>query len=276
MVSSIEIVPFFLPFGQSRLFCIYLAPTHGKLSAGILYLHPFAEEMHKSRRMAALQARQFAQRGHAVLMVDLLGCGDSTGDFGDADWETWKRCGEAAFQWLRQKTGCPMLLWGLRLGATLAVELSAHLSAIAGLILWQPVLTGDNFVNQFLRIKIASEMLGSEQSKLGIKEFRALLASGQAIEVGGYMLASRLAMEIEKLRLAEMPPPFPVEWFEISPNSGDALPPASSKTIEAWSNSGTRVRTHHVTAAPFWSSQEILEYPGLVTATADSLAGLLA
>ena len=47
--------------------------------------------MNKSRRMAALQARAFAEMGFGVLQIDLFGCGDSSGDFSDARWDIWKQ-----------------------------------------------------------------------------------------------------------------------------------------------------------------------------------------
>jgi uncharacterized protein len=66
--------PFFLaattPEGGQR-FCLW-HPAQG-LAAGqaprglILYIHPFAEEMNKARRMAALQSRAFAKEGFEVL-----------------------------------------------------------------------------------------------------------------------------------------------------------------------------------------------------------------
>ena len=78
---------FFLPIDEGRngqRFCLFHR-AHGDVTKGsILYIHPFAEEMNKSRRMAALQARALAKAGYAVLQLDLLGCGDSSGDFGDA------------------------------------------------------------------------------------------------------------------------------------------------------------------------------------------------
>jgi len=79
--------PFFLPASRGERFCIF-HPAAGALRGAVLYLHPFAEEMNKSRRMAALQSRMLAARGIAVLQIDLFGCGDSSGDFGDASWAT--------------------------------------------------------------------------------------------------------------------------------------------------------------------------------------------
>jgi alpha/beta superfamily hydrolase len=42
-----------------------------------------AEELNKSRHVAAAQARAFAAAGYSVLQIDLYGCGDSSGDFGE-------------------------------------------------------------------------------------------------------------------------------------------------------------------------------------------------
>ena len=39
--------------------------------------------------MASLQAKAMAGAGYFVLQIDLYGCGDSAGDFGDALWERW-------------------------------------------------------------------------------------------------------------------------------------------------------------------------------------------
>jgi pimeloyl-ACP methyl ester carboxylesterase len=80
-------------------------------------VHPFAEEMNKSRRMAALQSRALAAQGYAVLQIDLFGCGDSGGDFatrrGRNGATTSRRDAMAA-----ARVSGAITLWGLRLGAT--------------------------------------------------------------------------------------------------------------------------------------------------------------
>ena len=88
--------PFFLRFTAGRRFCLLHAPERRAIGA-VLYVHPLAEEMNKSRRMAALQARALAASGWFVLQVDLFGCGDSDGDFGDADWQRWLADVDEAF-----------------------------------------------------------------------------------------------------------------------------------------------------------------------------------
>ena len=264
--------PFFLPFGQHSLFCLYHAAATETPRAAVLYLPPFAEEMHKSRRMAALQSRRFAQSGYAVLQIDLLGCGDSSGDFAEASWEAWLACARAGHDWLRQKTQAPVVLWGSRLGAALAAELSLQLPEVNGLLLWQPVPNGENFLNQFLRIRVASEMFA--ERKTGLKELRAQLAGGEALEVGGYLLTPRLASGIDKLRLAQLAVPAPVRWLEVSPTPADQPPPASQKTLAAWSESGVDVIARTVTGDPFWATQEITECPELLRETLDALENI--
>lgn len=265
-----NIKPFFLPFGEESLFCLLLEPAAGKPRAGILHLPPFAEEMHKSRRMAAVQARRFAEAGYAVLLVDLLGCGDSTGDFEDATWEAWLACAREAHGWLARAVEGPTVLWGLRLGAVLAAELSSQLPGVSGLILWQPVASGESFLNQFLRIRLAGEMLAPGQNKFGVKEMRGLLASGEAVEVGGYMLSPALALGIDRLRLARFAVPCPVHWFEVSPEPAGPLP-ASLKVIEEWTGAGTEVFPRAVAGDAFWISQEIVECPDLWLETSQAL-----
>ena len=76
---------FFLAADNGRAgqrLCIHHPPRRGEPARGaVLHLHAFAEEMNKSRRMVALQARALAEAGFAVLQIDLHGCGDSGGDF---------------------------------------------------------------------------------------------------------------------------------------------------------------------------------------------------
>ena len=266
-----QMEPFFLTGRHGALFCLYLVP-HGRApKAAILYLHPFAEEMHKSRRMAALQARHLAANGYAVLQVDLTGCGDSACDFGDARWETWCDDVRRAHVWLKERAPGPVMLWGLRSGAALAVVMAEELSGVSRLLLWQPMINGELFLQQFLRIKLANEMLSAGQSHSGTNGLIARLKAGVAIEVGGYLLAPEMAAALQTLKLDHLAPPCPVEWFEVSTQDGGALSPASQGVIDTWRGAGVTVRGHVLSGEPFWTTQEIMECPALVTATLKSL-----
>ena len=269
--TAIRIDPFFLKSPRGPLFCLYLAATDQPPNEGILYIHPFAEEMHKSRRAAALQARAFARAGYTVLQVDLTGCGDSAGDFGDATWEAWRDDVRLAHAWLAGQVPGQLTLWGLRLGASLVVDAAPELARISRLLLWQPVLDGDQFLTQFLRIKLASEMLSEGQAKTGTKDLLATLASGTGIEIGGYLLGPAMAQQLSRLKLAEQAPRCAVEWIEVGAQAGDHVTPASQRVVDTWRAAGVTMRTRTVPGEPFWVTQEITECPALLEATGEAL-----
>ena len=111
---------FFLPASAGQRLALFHAPQASEKPHGaVVYVHPFAEELNKSRHMAALQARAMAAAGYAVLQIDLLGCGDSSGDFGDATWEDWLADVALACDWLQRRTAAPLWLWGQRTGLSL-------------------------------------------------------------------------------------------------------------------------------------------------------------
>ena len=178
------------PWGGAR-FAVHHAPA-GPARGGILYLHPLAEEMNKARRMAARQAQRLAQAGWHVLILDRLGCGDSHGDTADMAWPAWKADVRLGLDWLRQQSAGPVWLWGLRAGCLLAAEIAAEGAAhadgggpCAGLLLWQPQASGKLAAQQFLRLRVAADMLAG-QARGATEAIRQSLKAGQAVAVAGY------------------------------------------------------------------------------------------
>lgn len=274
--DTVGITPFFLAGESGPLFCIHVSSSHGPVRGRILYLHPFAEEMHKSRRMAALQARRLAAVGYAVLQLDLTGCGDSWGDFGAARWGGWIQDAIRALQWLGEvHRDTPLLLWGLRLGASLAVDLAAGVPEVDGVILWQPATHGERLLNQFLRIKLASEMLTEGRARTRIQDFRERLRAGESVEVGGYCLASELAESIGALNLGQRPPPHRAVWIDIVADARAPSAPASAHVMRTWLEQGGKLHANRVTGEPFWITQKITECPALLEVTLDGVGWLL-
>ena len=267
---------FFLKTEFGDCFCLYHAPNPDKKClGGFIYVHPFGDEMNKSRRIAALQARVFAAMGFGVLQIDLFGCGDSQGEFENARWDIWKQNLEAARGWLENRVTAPISLWGLRLGALLALDFArGSEKKIEKIILWQPVINGELFLTQFLRLRVANEMLGSTNEKTsGTKALRSSLAAGERLEVAGYVLVHELTEVIENLRVVKlMVSEVPVYWFEIVPEPGRSMPPAGAKVVREWEKKNGNLSVHFVPCAPFWATQEISECPELVSATAKILS----
>jgi exosortase A-associated hydrolase 2 len=268
--------PFFLKVGAGQRFCLYHPPHSGTRPAGaLIYVHPFAEELNRSRRMAALQAHMFAAAGMAVLQIDLSGCGDSSGDFSDASWASWKEDLAAAWDWLQARLPGPIGLWGLRLGALLALAFAqASTRLVDRLVLWQPVVSGESFLTQFLRMRLASDMLrGLSDQSMGTQQMREALARGETLEVAGYALAPSLAASIDTLKLAELAvTDMPVHWFEIVTESDIQLPPAAARIVDLWTSQGVDLHTQVIPGDKFWMSPEIAECPALLSATTSMLA----
>jgi exosortase A-associated hydrolase 2 len=258
---------FFLPAADGARFCLFHAPA-GACRGALVYVHPFAEEMNKSRRMAALQSRRLARLGVAVLQVDLHGCGDSSGEFREARWETWKRDLARACAWLRERSGRAPGLWGLRLGALLALDYANEAEEpVERLLLWQPVTGGAAFLTQFLRLRVAAEMLAPGAGG-GTAALRASLDAGSTLEIAGYELAPQLAAAIDAVDAGALKPRCPVDWFELAAAPGRPVPPGAERIAAGWRERGAQVALHQVAGQAFWSTQEITECAGLVEATA--------
>jgi exosortase A-associated hydrolase 2 len=264
--GSVRLEALHLP-GERRTFALYRSPA-GAIRGSIVYVHPFAEEMNKARRMAALQASAFAAAGFAVLQVDLHGCGDSEGDSADARWSLWKRDVERAAEWLDRRADAPIHLWGLRLGATLALACWRDAPTRYGsAILWQPVHDGRSFVTQFLRLAVAREALRERGERVTTDALRARLSAGETLEVAGYHLPAELAAAIDAQRLADwFVHGARVHWLDVKAAPGDAAP-ATHATLEAWKSRGVDAGYRAIAGQPFWSSNEIIEVPALIAAT---------
>lgn len=270
-----ELRPLTVEGAAGTLFAILRAPAEGPRHGGVLYLPPFAEELNMSRRMAALAADALARAGFAVLTLDPFGTGDSGGDFADATWAVWRADAAAGLDRLRAETaGRPAAVWGLRLGAALAMALARDRpDRIARALLWQPVTSGRQMLTQFLRIRVAAG-LGGEAVKETTGALRALLAAGETVEVAGYALSPRLADDLEGLALAALAPPpgVAVDWLEVGAEVGAPPAPASARVIEAWRGEGAAVRAETVAGEAFWSIQETTLAPDLIAASLRALA----
>lgn len=264
---------FFLPAASGQRFCLFHQPDPLTAVRGaVVYVHPFAEEMNKSRRMAALQAKALAAAGYAVLQIDLHGCGDSSGDFGDVTWEGWIEDVRLACDWLQQRSDADLWLWGLRTGCLVASEAAARLSQPGKLLFWQPVVSGKQFLQQFLRLKLAGEMLSGD-SKGMMDRLREQLAQGESVEIAGYLLSPELANGLERAELLPAAQSTRIEWIELSGKPDATLSPLASAKIEKWRSTGQNVQGHLVCGPAFWQTAEIAECPALVDASILAMSG---
>jgi exosortase A-associated hydrolase 2 len=227
----------------------------------VILVPPFAEEMNKSRRMFTLLAQSLKSRGCGALIPDLYGTGDSEGDFGDARWEIWKQDLALVWRYLADQGASPISLLGLRLGALLAMQCVCDgLLPANRVVLWQPVVSGNAFMTQFLRLRIAANMAAKTQETT--QSLRERLAAGESLEVAGYTLAPELASAIDAASMQALPPKnsLTVHWMEISA----AISPASRRIIDGWRDA---VSETVVAGTPFWTTTEITVAPELIERT---------
>lgn len=233
-------------------------------------LAPFGEEMNKSRRMLALQARALTRQGFAVLLMDLYGCGDSDGELRDASWSGWKNDLTQACAWLMERTQAPLSLLGVRLGALLALDfLREQIYPVKQIVLWQPVLNGQQFMTQFYRLLLANEMMtGKNSASGGTKAIRQALLQGEIVEIAGYEIAVQLAQGIDALdATAWQFPKCRMDWLEILGSPSAEFPPARMRIAELWKNQEQNLVLTKLICPEFWASQEISISTELIAST---------
>jgi exosortase A-associated hydrolase 2 len=269
LTAAPRVLPFFFDAEPGTRFSLYYAPDPLLPARGaILYVHPFAEEMNKTRRMAAQQARTFAAMGFAVLQIDLFGCGDSCGDFQSGRWELWKGDLAIACAWLSERAPGPLHLWGVRLGGLLALDF-ATTRQFDSLILWQPFINGRTCINQFLRLRLAAEMgLDDPGAPHSTAALRAQLAARTVLEVAGYELAAPLVKAIDACDAANLKLlPCTVHWFASGAPAAAKLAASAARLAERWAPLGVSLHFHPVDGVPFWSTSDVVECPAMLAAT---------
>ncbi len=255
----------YVPASDGPRFRIVTEPAAGQIRGTVLWAHAFGEEMNKSRRMSARMARLLAAQGWRVIQTDLSGCGDSAGEFRDATWEAW--IGDLRSDLMHADSGRPVWFWGVRAGALLAPALMQTRPDLH-LLLWQPVVSGAQHLQQFLRLHAGARIVGNahDASQASPAE---LLKAGQTVELGGYELSPALANGLGRASF-DVPAGFHghVIWLEISAEPDAAASPMYQRTVERLRSSGVSVALEVVPGAPFWQTQEIEDCDALLERSA--------
>lgn len=263
--------PFFMATPAGRLFALHHAPAPGVPCRGhVLCVPPFNEEMNRCRSMVTLQAQALAAVGIGTLVLDLLGTGDSEGDYVQGRWHLWLDNLAAGLAWLREQPGGCIGLWGIRLGAVLATELHASVADPAlALLLWQPVADGKVHLNQFMRVKIAAQMDRPDLPKLTTAHMRQQWAAGDSVEIAGYEIHPELARGIEGAALAAhtLPAGTALYWLEQATGETPELSPASRKLMEQWPGPGATLQAEMFNGPPFWQVHERAVAPDAIVKT---------
>jgi exosortase A-associated hydrolase 2 len=140
------------------------------------------------------------------------------------------------------------------------------------LLFWQPVVSGKRFVQQFLRLKLATQLFGGDdRERQGTEQLRQQLTRGESIEIGGYNLSPALALAIERSELSPPKMPAHVAWFEILGGPDVSVSAALRSRVQAWQASGVSVDARAIEGPAFWQTPELAACPGLIMASVSAV-----
>lgn len=186
----------FMGAANKRLFYFYQAPERAATGrVGFVLCPPTGREyvfLHRSLRQLA---NRLTRAGFPVLRFDYFASGDSAGDDEAGSVEQWlDDIGTAVATFRAHAPGVRVCLAGFRVGASLAALYAAANDDIDDLVLWDPVVDGDQFVDA---------LLDAHQRWLAVQIFRNKLpdeADG-CREVVGFLLSPQLEQGLRKIKL---------------------------------------------------------------------------
>jgi len=197
-VSSPEHEPAY--FGRSReLFgCLHAPALPQRTGRAVLICPPIAAEYVRCHRPLRLLAAMLAGAGLPVLRFDYFGTGDSLGDLEDASLERWLDDISQAVRYLRGRTrAMQVALVGVRVGASLAARFHFEREPLRQLVLWDPVVEGQRFVDE-LREQSAGHMHWMEETR---GERPDSVPSYGPLDLLGFRFSAPLLDELSSLSL---------------------------------------------------------------------------
>jgi uncharacterized protein len=141
-------------FGTSKapLFGVYHPPRGtSPRDHGVVLCYPWGQEYMRGHRAFRQLAFGLTRAGFHVLRFDYFGTGDSGGSSEEGAPEQWLADLDAAIDELQDMADITTVsLVGARIGAALAARVAERRDGIAGVVLWDPVVTGAAYLDEIL------------------------------------------------------------------------------------------------------------------------------
>lgn len=203
--------PFFFDNNRTqKLFGVLHAPEHEvndvTSSMGWVLCHSFAEEKLWAHRVYVSLARLLASQGHTVLRFDYSGYGDSEGEFENSTVDDQLEDISAAISTLKDKASITgdIGLIGLRYGALLAAMTAETHKEVSHLVLWDPVIDMDRYLQDALRANLTTQMVMHGKVITNRDELTAQIEEGQAVNIDGYDLTKVFFDSARKINLVDI------------------------------------------------------------------------
>lgn len=234
--------PFFFGSSDRALYGVYNPPkARGRTQSGVVLCAPFGMEYMRSHRAFRQLTSLLNREGHHVLRFDYFGTGDSAGSGEEGSVEQWSRDVDTAIDELRDTTSLDRVsLVGLRFGGLLAAGVAARRKDLDRVVLWDPVVRGEQYVR---------EMLVSEGALSANGAGGPISAVKGTVGIAGFPLTERLRAEMETVDLTRMDASAARELVLVV--SGEQ--PDYLDLRDAWKAAGVRGRYRLVPSAGNWA-----------------------
>ena len=191
-----EIQPFYFGASDKPLFGCYHEPSQGyRRGCGVVLCYPMGEEyirLHRAYRQLALR---LSIVGFPVLRFDFYGCGDSSGACEQGQVDQWLIDVSTALGEVRRRGHVTnVCLVGLRLGGALAMMVGAARGDVDGMVLWDPVVSGQAYVEEL-------EALHHEMLRYAHVKPRTRIDRQEHTERLGFPLTDRLLTDLKNIDL---------------------------------------------------------------------------
>jgi len=222
-------------FENGARFGVWWTPAEREPQGTILCIQPLGNERDCARRVVAAQAWRLAGRGWVVFVPDLYGCGDSAGEAAEASLDAWRRDLLRFAALVRRRAQGPNVLWGVRAGALLGVDIAVALDQLVDAYLfWQAPESGRSAAGSLAASDLPAALLAS----FGNLQMRALPAGG------------RSSLPVVRFVEIDDGAAWPADGVPASPHVS-----AATRTLaESWVAAGYPAETRSARAAPFWDT----------------------
>lgn len=150
--SATRLEPFFFGSNDDRTFACFHPPAEPAHDCGVVICYPIWQEYIRSHRACLNLAKSLANAGFPSLRFDYSGSGDSAGDGTETNLDRWQDDINHAINELRERSGVSSIsLVGLRFGASLAATVAAASGAIDSLVLWDPIINGNVYIEETIQ-----------------------------------------------------------------------------------------------------------------------------
>lgn len=236
--------PFFFGTSEKQLFGVY-HPARGRTirETGIILCYPLGQEYMRGHRAFRQLSLLLSRAGFHVFRFDYFGTGDSAGDGEEALLEQWLEDVTIAIEELKDTTGVEKVsLIGLRLGAALAALAAEGREDIERIVLWDPVVSGSDYVDELLA---GSADSGSETPPSSAPR---PICQG-TVGVMGFPISEELRAGFDTIDLRNLrgDPAREVLLFASSERIED------SRLRDALVKQGTSISYHHIPSPGNWN-----------------------